>query len=90
MIVYITYYFYDAQITAGRLRSEGIPVLIHQEPGASAMGIHIGRLGEIKLLVHPEHYDLATELLFPSQPEQLPDDTQRIIFTDDDFPDNED
>lgn len=83
MVVYITYYIHEAQIVAGRLEAEGIPALIHQEPGASAMGIHIGRLGEIKLLVRPDDYEAALAILAPVEPDSLPDDASRIIFDDD-------
>lgn len=83
MVVYITYNLHEAQIVAGRLKSEEIDAMIHQEAGASAMGIHIGRLGEIKVLVHPDRYDQAMALLFPDEPGALPDDTDRIIFDDD-------
>ena len=89
MVVYITFNVYEAQIISGRLESEGIPNLVHQEAGASAMGIHIGRLGEVRVLVRPEDYDVAQALLAPpDEPAELPDDVDRIIFDDDD-PDDE-
>ena len=85
MVVYITYNIYEAQIVGGRLEAEGIPNLIYQEAGASAMGIHIGRLGEVRVLVRPEDYDAAQALLLPpDEPDSLPDDVDRIIFDDDD------
>lgn len=85
MIVYITYNFLEAQIVAGRLESEGIQALVHQEAGASAIGIRIGRMGEVKVLVRPDDYDAAEAILFPDEPDVLPDDTDRIIFDDDDL-----
>ena len=49
------------------------------------MGIHIGRLGEVRVLVRPEDYDAAQALLLPpDEPDSLPDDVDRIIFDDDD------
>lgn len=84
MIVYITYNFLEAQIVAGRLESEGIQALVHQEAGASAIGIRIGRMGEVKVLVRPVDYDAAEAILFPDVPDALPDDVDRIIFDDDD------
>lgn len=84
MIAYTTYHIYEAEIVAGRLKAEGIVNLIHRVPGASAMGIHVGALGEIKVLVHPADYDLAQAILFPDEPDTLPDDANRIIFDDDD------
>jgi hypothetical protein len=83
MVVYITYNFLEAQIVAGRLEFEGIQALVYQEPGANAIGIRIGRMGEVKILVRAEDYDMAETLLFPDEPDILPDDTDRIIFDDD-------
>jgi hypothetical protein len=83
MVVYITYNFLEAQIVAGRLEFEGIQALVYQEPGANAIGIRIGRMGEVKVLVRAEDYDMAETLLFPDEPDILPDDTDRIIFDDD-------
>lgn len=84
MVVYITYNFLEAQIVAGRLESEGIKALVYQEPGANAIGIRIGRMGEIKVLVRADDYDTAEALLYPDEPDILPDDIDRIIFDDDD------
>lgn len=84
MVVYITYNFLEAQIVAGRLESDGIQALVHQEPGANAIGIRIGRMGEVKVLVRAEDYDTAETLLYYEEPDTLPDDTDRIIFDDDD------
>lgn len=83
MVVYITYNFLEAQIVAGRLESEGIQALVYQEPGANAIGIRIGRMGEVKVLVRADDYDTAEAILFPDEPDILPDDTDRIIFDDD-------
>ncbi len=80
MVVYITHSLADAHIVAGRLESEGVYTLIHREPGASALGIHIGRLGEIKVLVRPADFALAEAILYPEEPDALPDDTDRTIF----------
>ena len=41
----------EAHIIVGRLENEGIPAIIHSEVGAEALGIHIGRFGEIQVLV---------------------------------------
>lgn len=83
MVVHVTYDFHEAHIVAGRLQSEGIAAMVHQQAGASAMGIHIGRLGEIRVLVHPQDYDLAISILDPEEADALPDDVDRIIFGDD-------
>ncbi len=84
MVVYLTYNVYEAHIVAGRLESEGIPATVYQAAGANAIGIHIGPLGEVKVLVRPKDYDEAMAILFPEEPEQLMDDNDRIIFDDDD------
>ncbi|MYH64300.1 MAG: DUF2007 domain-containing protein [Chloroflexi bacterium] len=61
--VYITHNLPEAHIVLGRLRAHGIPAMLHQEAGASALGITYGNLGEIKLLVSPADYDQAAALL---------------------------
>ncbi len=87
--VLITYSFHEAHIIAGRLLAEGIHALVYQEPGASAMGIHIGRLGEIKVLVRPEYEALALSILFPDPPPRLSSDHDQIVFDLDDDEDEE-
>lgn len=84
MIAYTTYNVHEAQIVAGRLESEGIPAMVHQQAGANAMGIHIGRLGEVYVLVHPDHYEWALSILFPDVPDELPGDVDQIIFGSED------
>jgi hypothetical protein len=56
MIVYITHNAPEAHVVAGRLETEGIPAMVYYEAGAGALGIHIGSLGEVKVLVHPGNY----------------------------------
>jgi hypothetical protein len=63
MVVYTTYSAPDAHIVAGRLQHEGVPTMVHQEPAGSAIGIHIGPLGEVKVLVHSPDYARALEIL---------------------------
>lgn len=82
MVVHVTYNLADAHIVAGRLETEGITTFIHREPGANALGIHIGRLGEIKVLVRPADFHLAEAILYPDEPDALPDDTRRIVYGD--------
>ena len=64
--------------------------MVHQQAGASAMGIHIGRLGEISVLVHPDSYAQAEDILFPETVDELPDDVNQIIFGDDENSDDQD
>ncbi len=82
IVVYITHDVRDAHIIAGHLKHENIPHLVHTQPGASAIGITLGRMGEIKVLVRPEDYDEAVALLFPDDDEdplpELEEDTDYI------------
>lgn len=89
MVVYTTHNYHEAHIVAGRLQAEGIAAMVHQQAGANAMGIHIGRLGELNVLVHGVDYALALAILFPDEPEYLTDDNDRIIFGDLDDDDDE-
>jgi putative signal transducing protein len=82
MVAYVTYDFHEAHIIAGRLQSEDIAVMVHQQAGANAIGIHVGRLGEIRVLVHPQDYDLAMAILYPDEADALTDDVDQIIFGD--------
>ena len=84
--VFTTPMLQEAHIIAGRLQSEDIAVYIHQQPGASAMGITLGTFGAIAVLVRPTDYDLAMELLYPDEPDMLtnPTDDETIIWGDDD------
>lgn len=84
MVVWVTYAPHEAQIVAGRLHSEGIKALVHQQAGAGAMGIHIGQLGEVHVLVHPAAYHTALAILKPVSSQPLPQDRSRIIFDSDD------
>ncbi len=72
----------EAQIVAGKLRAEGIQALLHRQAGASAMGIHIGQLGEVRVLVHPSDYEFALAILNPGEPAPLPRDSSNIIIDD--------
>ena len=83
MAAWVTYAPHEAQIVAGRLRSEGIQALVHQQAGAGALGIRIGQLGEVRVLVHPDDYETALDILNPEAPHALPGDRSRIIFDDD-------
>lgn len=84
MAAWVTYAPHEAQIVAGKLHSEGNQALVHQQAGASAMGIHIGQLGEVRVLVHPRDYETALAILTPADPQPLPQDRSRIIFDHDD------
>lgn len=84
MVVYIAYNLPEAYIIAGRLQSENILTITQQAPGATALGITFGNLGEINILVHPENYEKALNILeLPDLP-ALPEDTNQIIYLDKD------
>ncbi len=76
--VCVTHNLPEAHIIAGKLRTYDIPTMIHQEAGASAIGITLGDLGEIKILVSPADYDRALELLAPEDHRQLEADNDKI------------
>ena len=78
-IVYVTNSDFDARIVAGRLESEGIAVLVQQEPAGSALGITVGILGEVKVAVRTEDYERALAIL-----DEIPDETLLPDGQDDD------
>jgi len=81
MIVYITHNLPEAQIVAGRLQFEGIMSLINYALGASALGITIGSLGEVSIVVHPDDYERALQILGPDGFDELPDTTDDESYT---------
>ena len=88
--MYIAYNAPEAHIVAGRLESEGIPALVHQMPGAGAIGITIGSLGEVTVLVRAEDYGRAMVILEPDEPDALPDSTDDIRYFEFDEDDDDD
>lgn len=74
MVVYETHIYEEAHIIMGRLHSEGIAAVVHHMPGATALGITIGKLGAIQVLVKAADYELALSLLYPDESPQLPDE----------------
>ena len=82
MVAWVTNAPQEAEIIAGKLQFEGIQTLLHRQAGASAMGIHIGQLGEVRVLVHPSDYEVALAILHPGDPTSLPQDNSNIIFDD--------
>jgi hypothetical protein len=63
MVVYSTDNLAEAHIVAGRLQNEDVPSWVHQQPGASGLGITIGLFGEIRVLVNACDYDRAQQIL---------------------------
>lgn len=89
MVVYTAYNVSEAHIVRGRLEVEGIPSMIHGQVGSTALGIGYGSMGEILVLVQPEHYDAACDLLEPEPSRPLPDNTQTVTFREDEKEHNE-
>jgi hypothetical protein len=76
MVVYVASNEPEAYVIAGRLQSEGIEAFVHQEPVGRAYGLSVGPLGEVKVLVRPDHYDQALTIL--DDDEFLSDETDII------------
>jgi hypothetical protein len=84
MVLLETYNLAEAQVIAGRLEADSIPVMVHQEAAGRALGITVGALGEIKVLVHPADYERALDLIAPDDADELPDSTADITYHLDD------
>jgi hypothetical protein len=82
MVVYRAYSQPEAYIVAERLKVEGVPSFVHQEPAAAALGFTVGSLGEIKVLVSPYDYERAEQI--------VAQDYSDLIDSDDDEEDDED
>ena len=83
--IYVTHNLQEAHIMAGKLGANDVPSMIHQEAGATALGITLGHLGEVKVLVSPADYERAAAILFPAADSQLEANTDklRLIWRDD-------
>ena len=81
-IVYSTNDLIDAHLQAGRLEVESIPVMVQGQPGASAFGITVGHFGEIHVLVRPEDYEMALDILEPEEYPELPNTSDSVIYLD--------
>lgn len=87
MVVYSTDNLPEAHIIAGRLQNEDIPSWVHQQPGASGMGITIGLFGEIRVLVNAADYERARQILEGAPEPLLIEDSVddiRYLIPDDD------
>ncbi|MFW5691594.1 MAG: putative signal transducing protein [Chloroflexota bacterium] len=85
MVAYVTQSIPEAQIIAGRLQHEDIPAVVDYMTGRDAIGLTVGLWGEVRVLVHPRDYDMAMAILFPDEPDELPERTQEddVIYYDD-------
>lgn len=84
--VYITHNLPEAHIILGKLEAHQVPAMIHQEAGATALGITFGNLGEIKILVSPSDYKRAEALLFAESQDEIEASNRKIqvIWDEDD------
>lgn len=78
--IHISHNLQEAHIIAGKLRAFDIPSMVHTVPGASAIGITYGNLGEIKVLIHPDDYDRAQQILSPDSANQLEENTDKVQY----------
>ena len=76
--VYITHNLPEAHIILGKLEAHEIPAMLHQEAGATALGITLGNLGEIKILVSPSDFKRAEALLFGQDHAEIEASNQMI------------
>ena len=88
--IFISHNLQEAHIIAGKLRAHDIESMIHTVPGASAIGITIGNLGEIKVLIESQFYDEAYDILFPADLNELEDNTDKVQYIWQDDGDGED
>ena len=84
IVVFETYSLQEAHIVAGRLKAYGIEAIVHTIPGASAIGITYGKLGEKSILVRLNNYEDAMAILNPDEAENLPESTEKIQYLWDD------
>lgn len=83
--VYVTHNLPEAHIVLGKLKAHELPAMLHQEAGATALGITLGNLGEVKILVAPADYERALALLFAEDSERIEasNDKIQLIWRDD-------
>ena len=84
-VVFSAHSLAEAHIVMGRLQANGIRAILQQEAVASAIGITIGSLGEIRVLVSPADYARAAALLADDDapPLEASNDSQQLILGDD-------
>lgn len=86
MVVYTTHNYAEAHIIAGKLDSEGIPVVVEREAAAGAIGLTLGSLGEVRVVVRERDFDRARSLIATDASDQssLPDSVDRVNYLLDD------
>jgi hypothetical protein len=60
----------DAAIIRGRLEADGIPAQVQQEPAGAAIGLTVGRLGQVKVLVPEPLVEAALDILNQPSPSE--------------------
>lgn len=78
--IFVTHNLQEAHIISGKLQTFDVPAMVHTVPGASAIGITVGNLGEIKVLIHPNDYDKASNILFGTDVDQLESSTDKTQY----------
>lgn len=90
IVIYTASNIPEAQIVAGRLKSENIQALVNYPVGSSAMGV---QLGAISVLVHPDDYQAAWQILFTeddSSATELPEGDENTLYDWQDFESQDD
>jgi hypothetical protein len=64
MVVATTAGITEASIIAERLKSLGIPSMVHREPLAGALGLSIG-MGQARVVVPEAYYEIVMRILEP-------------------------
>jgi hypothetical protein len=62
-VVHVSSGMIDANIVAGRLETEGIPVRLQYEAVGVIYGLTVDGLGEVRILVPAGHIERALEVL---------------------------
>ena len=60
----------EAEIIKTKLKSAGIPCYLKFESAGRLFGITMNGLGEVKVMVQPQHYSEALKQLNPDQDQQ--------------------
>jgi len=68
IVIYSTNSFEEAHIIRGKLESEGIPSMVQRESVAGALGLTVGRIGQVNVLILEKDYNEAYAILFDDAP----------------------
>ncbi len=69
----------EAEVVAGLLRAEGVPVWIWQQGAGRALGLTVGPMGNAHIMVPAEYVEIAHSIL-AAEPESIPEAEE--TFTD--------